>query len=482
MKEYRQSMKTGQLVFVYMGEDDCDETSPVASVKELDQTTSDSIIKSPSKFSKVKPMSNNKVPETKRSVSKAHKDAAQAAILRNIESNNEISERISSDSDFCISLQDINIDLTVPEHFENNDTCTNNTDASVILKPGDYEIVLIVDDMEVKGGSSGGKQSRKSLTLDQLAALNINFETRKLSIGDFIWIARSRNFKKILEDEFASHQAGGKKLTAKKTRELKENAMARELVLPYIVERKRTDDLKASIMDGRYKEQKQRLSQCGLKNKYYLVEEVGGKFADTNKYAKGNNNGTANFHRGIDRDVLEQAITNTSVRDGFFIKRTKTQGESVKFLAAFTTVLSQNYTSNVTLKSSSIATSSSDCSSSTIYTTNIDKTDEYVPNFLEFNDFSRPDKPISVRETFCNMLMSIKGLSPGMAWAMTEKFPTPLMLKNAYKDVASDNLKDKEKAIERVLAGIPYDHPVPKKIPPSMAKTVGFLFSELLLT
>ena len=105
-----------------------------------------------------------------------------------------------------------------------------------------------------------------------------------------------------------------------------------------------------------------------------------------------------------------------------------------------------------------------------------------MPNFLEFNEFSRPDKPISVRETFCNMLMSIKGLSPGMAWAITEKYPTPLMLKNAYKDIASDNLKDKEKAIEKVLAGIPYDHPVPKKIPPSMAKTVGFLFCELSLT
>ena len=69
-----------------------------------------------------------------------------------------------------------------------------------------------------------------------------------------------------------------------------------------------------------------------------------------------------------------------------------------------------------------------------------------------------------------------------MAWAITEKYPTPLMLKNAYKDVVSDNAKDKDKAIEKVLSGIPYDYPVPKKIPPSMAKTVGYLFSELSLT
>ena len=467
-------MKGGQVVFVYLNEDDCEEKSPVASIQDLDTNRTEIAHESPAKISKPKSNSINEAAATKRVVSKAHKAAAEAALIRNSTKNVDICENNLSDSDFITNLSDMNIDCSLDADYETDLTALNDSNDLEILRPGTYEIVLIVDDMEVKGGSNGGKQSRKTLTLEQLDSLNIHYETRKLNIGDFIWVARDRNFRQILDDEFSAHQAGGKKITAKKTREIKENAMVRELVLPYIVERKRIDDLRASIMDGRYKEQKQRLSQCGLQNKFYLVEEVGGKFALANKYAKDTNSENPPGFRGIDRDVLEQAITNTSVRDGFFIKRTKTQGESIKFLAAFTSALIQKYTSKITLKCTSVQNSTSNIQNIQIFT-------EHVPNFLEFNDFSRSDKPASVREIFCNMLMSIKGLSPGMAWAITEKYPTPLLLKNAYKDVEYENTKEKEKAVEKILAGIPYDHPVPKKIPPSMAKTVGHLFSELSL-
>lgn len=51
------------------------------------------------------------------------------------------------------------------------------------------------------------------------------FEVRRLKVGDFAWIAKCR-----------------------KTND--------ELVIPYIVERKRMDDLSASITDGRFHEQK----------------------------------------------------------------------------------------------------------------------------------------------------------------------------------------------------------------------------------
>ncbi len=54
-----------------------------------------------------------------------------------------------------------------------------------------------------------------------LPKLQVSLETRKLSIGDFVWIARDR-------------------------------ISGRELVLPFVVERKRLDDLRSSIMDGRF--------------------------------------------------------------------------------------------------------------------------------------------------------------------------------------------------------------------------------------
>lgn len=44
------------------------------------------------------------------------------------------------------------------------------------------------------------------------------------------------------------------------------------MVLDYIIERKKADDLAASIIDGRYKEQKFRLKISGISNIIYLYE------------------------------------------------------------------------------------------------------------------------------------------------------------------------------------------------------------------
>lgn len=61
---------------------------------------------------------------------------------------------------------------------------------------------------------------------------DIKYEISKLNIGDFTWIARPKYSSKA-----SSFQDT-------------------DLVLDYIVERKRVDDLCQSIIDGRYKEQK----------------------------------------------------------------------------------------------------------------------------------------------------------------------------------------------------------------------------------
>lgn len=58
----------------------------------------------------------------------------------------------------------------------------------------------------------------------ELSSLNVTFEMRRLSVGDFAWICQDKS--------------------------------GRELMLPYILERKRLDDLSKSIQDGRFHEQK----------------------------------------------------------------------------------------------------------------------------------------------------------------------------------------------------------------------------------
>ena len=48
-----------------------------------------------------------------------------------------------------------------------------------------------------------------------------------------------------------------------------------EYVLDYVLERKSSQDLAASIGDGRYATQKWRMLRCGLANRFYLVETEG---------------------------------------------------------------------------------------------------------------------------------------------------------------------------------------------------------------
>ena len=64
--------------------------------------------------------------------------------------------------------------------------------------------------------------------------MGVQVEIRSLELGDVLWIAKYPD--------------------------------GRELVLGYVVERKTLKDLASSIVDGRYKEQKYRLSNGGFEN------------------------------------------------------------------------------------------------------------------------------------------------------------------------------------------------------------------------
>jgi crossover junction endonuclease MUS81 len=71
-------------------------------------------------------------------------------------------------------------------------------------------------------------RKRQEIFLKELEKSEIKYEISKLNIGDFTWVARPKR------SSFSST----------------------DVVLDYVVERKRIDDLCQSIIDGRYKEQK----------------------------------------------------------------------------------------------------------------------------------------------------------------------------------------------------------------------------------
>lgn len=125
----------------------------------------------------------------------------------------------------------------------------------------------------------------------------VKFEVRRLSVGDFLWICRDDSNKTV------------------------------ELVLPYIVERKRMDDLASSIKDGRFHEQKFRLSDCGLPNKIYMIENRG-----------------SNAHVGLPITNLLQATTNTLVQNDFTVKFTDSNDDSMLYLSVMSQLLIKMFT------------------------------------------------------------------------------------------------------------------------------------------
>ena len=149
------------------------------------------------------------------------------------------------------------------------------------------------------------------MTVSELKRINLVHEVRHL--GDFMLVARS--------------------LTDK------------ELVLPYIVERKRLDDLGASMNDGRYNEQKVcnfdfyysvqswnnffllqfRLKQCGLKNVIYLIENM------------------KTFQAVVPLSNLTQAAINISLFDKFTVKCTRDLKDTIEYLSLLTDIITKKY-------------------------------------------------------------------------------------------------------------------------------------------
>ena len=85
-----------------------------------------------------------------------------------------------------------------------------------------------------------------------------------------------------------------------------------------VIERKTTEDLAASIRDGRHKEQKFRLQKSDIKSKniLFLIE---GELKDM-KYGK------------VDKKTLQGSIINTMFRDGLSVYRTQNIDETIYFI------------------------------------------------------------------------------------------------------------------------------------------------------
>ncbi|XP_041821231.1 crossover junction endonuclease MUS81 isoform X2 [Chelmon rostratus] len=258
------------------------------------------------------------------------------------------------------------------------------------LQPGSYEIILCVDFIETTGGSLHRKQE----LVKELQRNGVNFDVRKLNVGDFLWVAREK--------------------VAPVPGQLRAPA-GRELVLDYIIERKRMDDLCGSIIDGRFREQKFRLKRCGLRRSVYLVEECG----------------TAASHLSLPEATLQQAIINTQVVDGFFVKRVQDVRESAAYLTVMTRYLNKLYQNCTLICRSRELEGDGEGSDEDRGTPSCS-----LISFAEFNHGAVKNKCQTVREAFARQLMQISGLSGDKAAAVLEHYDTPHRWKPPFNGVS----------------------------------------------
>lgn len=245
----------------------------------------------------------------------------------------------------------------------------------------DYEIVLLIDTREVRS------QRERDYFPKRIAACGVVCESRALSVGDILWIAR--------------HKTTGA-----------------EAVLNYVCERKRLDDLAASIRDKRFHEQKARLENSGLANVYYLVEESG--IAD-------------NRLVGQMRDALKTAMASVVTVSRFSLERFRRIDDTVEWLRCMSEVLARRY------QGLRLILLKPDC---------FDTRDEYLRMLQDFRaEFEGGGRSyecvhkysvhqaamtkttmMTVREMFIRMLLLIKGMTLEKATLLQSRFPVPRRL------------------------------------------------------
>ncbi|KAL6981032.1 Crossover junction endonuclease mus81 [Sarracenia purpurea var. burkii] len=211
-------------------------------------------------------------------------------------------------------------------------------------------------------------------------------QVRRLPIGDGIWIARHKR-------------------------------LGSEYVLDFIVERKNVDDLRCSIRDNRYRDQKLRLLRCGLRKLIYVVE------------------GDPNSSQAA--ESIKTACYTTEILEGFDVQRTSGLGDTLRKYGYLTQAIIKYYRS---------------------------RTPEDKQNSLgvcpPFDNFIRRcqnlDK-MTVSDVFSIQLMQIPQVTEEVAIAVLDLYPTLLSLARAYSLLDGDIFAQEEmlkKQSNNLISGV----------------------------
>jgi crossover junction endonuclease MUS81 len=307
-------------------------------------------------------------------------------------------------------------------HQENSTFPSSVTATDLITLPhGSFTVELVLDNREVRTVTD------RDYISNELIKKGITPIVRSLELGDSMWVAKCK------DPTFLSRYG----------------EEGDEVVLDWIVERKRVDDLVGSIKDGRFYEQKFRLRRSGVRNVIYLIEE----FAITETYGPG-----VRF-----QDSIESAIASTQVVNDYFVKRTRNLDDTIRYLARMTSLLRDMYTGS--------ASSTSQTSISIVPTRTIDSVETYLQllnrfrvdegprsgsrtystTFTTFSSLSSKSDMLTLRDVFLKMLMCTRGVTGTKAIEIQRRWSTPRDFIEAFESMAEKNPGNKA-AVEDMVA------------------------------
>ncbi|CAM1507101.1 Fc.00g067420.m01.CDS01 [Cosmosporella sp. VM-42] len=257
------------------------------------------------------------------------------------------------------------------------------------LHPGSFTVHLLLDVREVRA------KTDRDYMQEELSKQGVKPIMRSMELGDAQWIAKCHD-----PNFLTRHGAEGD-----------------EIVLDWIVERKRLDDLIGSIKDGRFHEQKFRLKRSGVKKVIYIIEEITIDPASIQRY----------------EEAVQSAIASTQVVNGYFVKKTAKMDETIRYLARMTTMLKRAY-ENKPLKviPTGILTAQNYIPLLTHLREKEPSTGYYI-TYPAFSSLASKSEMMTLRDVFLKMLMTTKGITGEKALEIQKKWKTPYEFVKAFE-------------------------------------------------
>ncbi len=236
------------------------------------------------------------------------------------------------------------------------------------------QVVLVVDHRELA-------RKRGAKLEMELERLGVQLESKVLALADMAWIVRDKR--------------------------------GVDWMLRHAVERKTVSDLSSSIKDGRYREQKFRLSLAQLTRVAYLVE---GSLKPSAKYAQ------KAAYSLLPAETLEAAIASTAYgSSGFVVQRCSDMAHTARWLLAYTRQL-QALLPRPELRDSLL----------------------FGFGLAAFNDRNKKELNPTVSDIFAKQLLAVAGVSGKKIVPLVARFATLSGLWEAYEKCDS---KEKRRAL-----------------------------------